>query len=232
MNSVCKARRVELPFASTSEIFVSSKKSPVGGLSKQVFDRIFSAIALLACAPLFLAIAVVLKILSPGPVFFRHERVGFGGKSFYCLKFRTMVVDSNERLRAHLAACPEAREEFKAQRKLRKDPRIVPGIGNFLRRTSLDEMPQLLNVLCNEMSIVGPRPVTSEETVLYGASKGDYMSVRPGITGLWQVSGRNSLTFDQRIKIDTRYVRKWTFFGDLGIILRTVRVLWIGEGVY
>lgn len=232
MNSIGKARTVEFPFASTSEISVSSQKSPVGGLAKHVFDLIVSAIALLACAPLFAVIAVLLKILSPGPVFFRHRRVGFGGESFDCLKFRTMAVDADKRLRTHLAACPKARKEFKTLRKLRKDPRIVPGIGIFLRKTSLDELPQLINVLCGEMSIVGPRPVTSEETTLYGASKGDYLSVRPGITGLWQVSGRNSLTFDQRVKIDTRYVREWTFFRDLGIMIRTVYVLWMGKDAY
>lgn len=205
-------------------------ESPLGGKLKRLIDVVFVMLALVVWVPVCIIIALVVRITSLGPIFYYHERIGFQGRRFSCIKFRTMVVDADARLREHLAACPDARDEFRTLRKLRNDPRIVPVVGHFLRKTSFDELPQLINVLRGEMSIVGPRPVTEEELKLYGSSKKAYYSVRPGITGLWQVSGRNSLTFSERVAIDTRYVQNWSFGLDLSIVARTCGVLLTGNG--
>jgi lipopolysaccharide/colanic/teichoic acid biosynthesis glycosyltransferase len=170
-----------------------------------------------------------LKVFSPGPLFFFHERIGFKGERFNCIKFRTMVLDAEARLREHLDSDPEARAEYAEKQKLRSDPRIVPGIGRFLRNSSLDELPQFVNVLFGDMSIVGPRPVTTEEVGFYGSQATTYMSTRPGITGLWQVSGRSSLTFVERVRIDATYVRNWSIAQDLKIIFRTVGAMLHGR---
>ena len=199
----------------------SAEDSPLGRIYKRGFDLAFASLALLASVLPFLIIAALLKVFSPGPLFFYHERVGFQGKRFKCIKFRTMMIDSEVRLLKHLNSDPIARAEYAEMQKLRDDPRIVPGIGHFLRKSSLDELPQLINVLFGDMSIVGPRPVTAEEVELYGAQKTTYLRTRPGITGLWQVSGRSSLAFVERVRIDATYVRNWSIAQDLNIILRT-----------
>lgn len=203
---------------------------PLGGPAKRIFDVVMAAVGLLACAPLFAVVALIVRFSSPGPIFFRHTRIGFDGKPFDCTKFRTMHVDADAQLAAHLKANPAARAEFEEYRKLKKDPRIVPVIGHFLRKTSLDELPQLINVLKGEMSLVGPRPVTQPEVARYGATRAAYQSTRPGITGLWQVSGRNTLSFDERVEIDKRYVANWSFGRDIGILFKTVKVLLIRDG--
>ncbi len=205
---------------------------PVGGIAKRLFDILFALVALCVGLIVVIVVAITMMILSPGPVFFRHERIGFGGRPFGCLKFRTMVMDSEEKLRDHLAASPDARREFEVLQKLRDDPRIIPGIGRFLRMTSLDESPQFLNVLCGDMSIVGPRPVTEAEIGRYGFASRCYLRAKPGITGLWQVSGRNDLSFAHRVRLDSVYVRRWSFFWDLAIILRTLKVLSTREGAF
>ncbi|MEO1798460.1 MAG: sugar transferase [Pseudomonadota bacterium] len=204
----------------------------VGGRRKRAFDIVFATLGLLGSGILFLVVAVVLRLTSRGPVFFRHERVGLNGETFMCLKFRTMHCNADEILAKTLATSPEAREEWREYRKLKNDPRIIPVVGNFLRKTSLDELPQLINVLRGDMSIVGPRPVTPEEIGLYGEYAWEVLTVRPGVTGLWQVSGRNWLTFDQRVALDTSYVRSWSMFADGRIIVRTVAVLLTGQGAY
>lgn len=204
----------------------------VGGRRKRAFDIVFATLGLLGSGILFLVVAVVLRLTSRGPVFFRHERVGLNGETFMCLKFRTMHCNADEILAKTLATSPEAREEWREYRKLKNDPRIIPVVGNFLRKTSLDELPQLINVLRGDMSIVGPRPVTPEEIGLYGEYAREVLTVRPGVTGLWQVSGRNWLTFDQRVALDTSYVRSWSMFADGRIIVRTVAVLLTGQGAY
>lgn len=206
--------------------------APLGGRLKRVCDIAFAGAALLASAIVFAVVAALLAIFSPGPIFFRHERIGFGGKRFDCLKFRTMVLDADARLEAHLASNPTARAEFATMRKLRDDPRIVPGIGAFLRKTSLDELPQLVNVLRGEMSLVGPRPVTEAEIEDYGMHRKDYLKVRPGITGLWQVSGRNELSFARRVAIDRVYVRNWSLRSDAAILVRTVKILVTRRGAF
>jgi lipopolysaccharide/colanic/teichoic acid biosynthesis glycosyltransferase len=193
---------------------------------------ILGAGALLAIAlPAFLLLALLIR-RDGGPVFFAHERVGRHGARFGCLKFRSMVVDSDRRLAALLAADPEARAEWEATRKLRRDPRVT-WIGRILRATSLDELPQLINVLRGEMSLVGPRPVpASELAAQYGAAAEHYLSVRPGITGLWQVSGRSDTTYAERVALDVRYATGHCLAMDLGILLRTPLVVLLRRGAY
>jgi exopolysaccharide production protein ExoY len=194
---------------------------PVGGLTKRVFDVTAASLIVVLASPLLLTVALLSKILSPGPLFFAHPRVGYGGKEFRCLKFRTMVVDSERKLAEHLAANPDAAAEWARDQKLRNDPRVT-WVGKFLRKTSLDELPQLLNVIRGDMSLVGPRPVVAAELARYGARRAAYQAARPGMSGLWQVSGRNSTTYDRRTELDELYVQTWTFSLDVGIILRTV----------
>lgn len=198
---------------------------PVGGGGKRLFDILFASLALAVGLAVIILLAIALKVLSPGPVFLRHERVGFQGRRFECLKFRTMVIDSEARLQAHHATSPDAVREYEILHKLQDDPRVIPGIGNFLRKSSLDELPQFLNVLLGDMSIVGPRPVTEPEIRKYGPASRSYFRAKPGITGLWQVSGRNDLSFSHRVLLDSVYVRRWSFLWDIAIVFRTVKVL-------
>jgi exopolysaccharide production protein ExoY len=163
----------------------------------------------------------VTRLSSPGPALFRHRRVGFNGKHFDCLKFRTMVTDAPERLRRLLESDRLAAAEWEANRKLRDDPRITV-IGAILRKSSLDELPQLFNVLKGDMSIVGPRPVTDEELERYASSVGAYLSCRPGITGLWQVSGRSTTTYNKRVACDAFYARNWSMTLDAKIMVVTL----------
>jgi lipopolysaccharide/colanic/teichoic acid biosynthesis glycosyltransferase len=187
---------------------------------KRAMDVAIAGAALLLALPVFVLIALAVRV-DGGPAFYAHPRVGRGGRLFGCLKFRSMVVDSQARLDAMLAADPGARAEWEATRKLRRDPRVTR-IGRFLRATSLDELPQLLNVLKGEMSIVGPRPVTQAELDRhYGAAAAHYLSVRPGITGLWQVSGRSDTSYDQRVALDVAYVSQPSVLADLRILVRT-----------
>jgi lipopolysaccharide/colanic/teichoic acid biosynthesis glycosyltransferase len=199
---------------------------------KRIFD-VAGALALtVSLFPLLLVIAALVKA-DGGPVLFAHERVGLGGRRFRCLKFRSMVADSAERLQALLAADPEARAEWAATRKLKRDPRVTR-IGRFLRASSLDERPQLLNVLRGEMSLVGPRPVMAAELAAqYGpAAAARYASVRPGITGLWQVSGRSDTSYAARVALDLRYLANPTLAGDLLILLRTPLAVLRRHGAY
>ncbi len=177
-----------------------------------------------------LAIAGLIR-LSGGPVLFRQWRVGRNGHEFPCYKFRTMVPNADEALRRLLDEDIEARAEWQRDQKLKQDPRITR-YGHFLRRTSLDELPQLFNVLQGQMSLVGPRPVIRSELTRYGRYAGYYLSVKPGITGLWQVSGRNDLSYTRRVALDCFYVKKGNFLFDVGILLRTVRAVIQGFGAY
>jgi lipopolysaccharide/colanic/teichoic acid biosynthesis glycosyltransferase len=179
-----------------------------------------AGLGLVLLSPFFLVVALLVRA-DGGPAFFAHQRVGRGGKLFGCLKFRSMVIDSQARLEALLASDPAARAEWEATRKLKNDPRITR-IGRFLRSTSLDELPQLINVLRGEMSLVGPRPVQEAEIDrYYGASAAHYMAVRPGITGLWQVSGRSETSYESRVALDVSYVSRPSMLADLSILLRT-----------
>ena len=218
-----------MAYADATEVY---SETVLGGVAKRTFDIGFSLAALVSIFPLFLLIMIMIRLNSTGNVFYVHNRIGLRGQTFPCLKFRTMVIDADEELRRLLEANPDARQEFALYQKLKRDPRVIPGIGAFLRTTSLDELPQLLNVLLGQMSIVGPRPVTHEELPKYGKAMDDYLSTRPGITGLWQVSGRNDLSFERRVEIDQTYVYEWSFLRDLRIIMRTVNVMLFRRGAY
>ena len=189
-------------------------------LAKRAMDIAIAGTALLVAAPFFLVVALLVRA-DGGPAFYAHPRVGRGGRVFGCLKFRSMVIDSEARLEALLAADPAARAEWEETRKLKQDPRVTR-IGRLLRATSLDELPQLINVLKGEMSIVGPRPVTQAELDrYYGVAAAHYLSVRPGITGLWQVSGRSETSYDHRVALDVAYVSQPSLLADIRILLRT-----------
>jgi exopolysaccharide production protein ExoY len=188
-----------------------------------------SLAALLFFAPLMLLVALLIRITDPGPVIFRHRRVGLNGKPFYCLKFRTMVMDSERRLQELLWNDPQARMEWHLHRKLRHDPRIT-WLGALLRKSSIDELPQFLNVLLGQMSIVGPRPIVEEEIVRYGRYFHHYSSVRPGITGLWQVSGRNNITYRRRVAMDVVYVRRKSLGFNMFIMGMTVPAVVAARG--
>jgi exopolysaccharide production protein ExoY len=214
-----------------AELDVSSQSSrmPKGGVSKRTFDVIAATTMLLFALPAMFFIAVLMFSTERGPILFGHERIGHNGKRFRCLKFRSMVVDSQQALARHLELFPQARAEWEATQKLRNDPRITP-LGRFLRVTSLDELPQLINVIRGEMSLVGPRPIVHDEVVRYADEIEAYAATRPGITGLWQVSGRSDVDYDQRVRLDSQYVREWTFWGDLIILIKTVKVVILRTG--
>lgn len=197
--------------------------------AKRAFDVTTACAILLFALPAMFFIAVLMFSFDRGPILFSHERIGLNGKRFRCLKFRSMVVDSQEALRRHLERFPRARAEWEATQKLRDDPRIT-SLGRFLRVTSLDELPQLINVIRGDMSLVGPRPIVQDEVVRYADQIEHYAAVRPGITGLWQVSGRSDCDYDQRVQLDTLYVRQWSFFGDLVILVKTIKVVILRTG--
>lgn len=194
---------------------------PIGGKQKRILDAAVAAVALVLLAPFLLILAAAVKLSMGGPVLYRHRRIGFNGVPFDCLKFRTMIAHSEVTFKNYLEGNPAAAEQWRKQRKLAKDPRVTR-LGHLLRKSSLDELPQLYNVLRGEMSLVGPRPVVSQELELYGNLLNDYIRARPGVTGLWQVSGRSLLSFDQRIALDSTYVREWTLSKDVVIMMQTV----------
>lgn len=195
----------------------------LGCMVKRVMDLVFATLAIIVLSPLFILIAALVST-SGGPVLYRHARIGKNGKSFDCLKFSTMIPGATECLEEYLSYHPQARAEWESTRKLTFDPRAT-AVGNLLRRTSLDELPQLFNVLMGDMSLVGPRPVTAPELNYYGDKAELYRSVRPGITGLWQISGRNDVSYEQRVALDARYVREQSLWRDISILLRTPRVV-------
>ena len=198
---------------------------------KWVFDCVCSLVGIIVVMPLFLLISIFIYFDSPGPVVFAHRRVGHKGEMFPCYKFRTMVKDSPEVLEEYLANHPDAREEWARDFKLKDDPRVTK-IGRFLRKTSLDELPQFFNVIKGEMSLVGPRPIVQAEVERYGEYINDYYLVRPGITGMWQVSGRNEIDYPDRVKLDSWYVRNWSMWMDIVILLKTVKVVFARKGAY
>jgi exopolysaccharide production protein ExoY len=216
-----------------SDLRVASSTSslPIGLASKRVIDIILALSGIVLLAPLLIICFVVTVVTSPGPALFRHRRVGFNGKFFDCLKFRTMVTDAPERLRQLFESDPVAAAEWAANRKLRHDPRVT-AIGAILRKSSLDELPQLFNVLKGDMSIVGPRPITEEELGRYSGAVNCYLACRPGITGLWQVSGRSTTTYGRRVECDTFYARKWSMTLDANILIVTIPALLLSDDAY
>lgn len=206
-------------------------EQPAGETVKRAIDLTGALLALIFFLPLMLLVALTVKATSPGPLIFAHRRLGKDGRDFYCLKFRSMVTNSAEVLARHLAANPEARAEWARDHKLRHDPRTTR-LGQFLRRSSLDELPQLINVLRGEMSLVGPRPIVLDEVSKYGRYIIYYTSVTPGITGLWQISGRSDMSYRRRVAIDTSYARKRCLQLDLAIMLRTLPAVLQAKGAH
>jgi exopolysaccharide production protein ExoY len=210
-------------------IAADMSQAPVGTTPKRIVDIALALSGIVLLAPLLIICFIATIMTSPGPALFRHRRVGFNGKHFDCLKFRTMVTDAPERLRSLLDSDPAAATEWAANRKLRNDPRVT-AIGTILRKSSLDELPQLFNVLRGEMSIVGPRPVTDEELERYANSMNAYLACRPGITGLWQVSGRSTTTYSKRVACDAFYARNWSMVLDAKIVIVTIPALLLTDG--
>jgi Undecaprenyl-phosphate galactose phosphotransferase WbaP len=181
--------------------------------------------------PLLLLIVLLIKLSSPGPILFGHLRIGRGGRHFKTYKFRTMVIDADEQLEKLLKSDPEVRRQWETNHKIKDDPRIT-GIGKFLRRTSLDELPQLINILKGEMSLVGPRPIVDGEVPKYGENFKRIFSIKPGLTGLWQVSGRSDTDYTSRVSYDTYYLQSWSVWLDLWVLFKTAGVVIRGKGAY
>jgi Undecaprenyl-phosphate galactose phosphotransferase WbaP len=198
-------------------------------LAKRAFDLAVCAAIMIPLLPLFLLLCLAVKLSSRGPILYGHWRIGRNERRFRVWKFRTMIVNADAELERRLAADPELREEWETEHKLHRDPRVT-AVGRFLRRSSLDEIPQLWNVLVGEMSLVGPRPITLHEVEKYGSIFHQYRRAIPGITGLWQVSGRNNVSYARRVEIDDYYVRNWSLALDLYILLRTLRTVVFSEG--
>jgi exopolysaccharide production protein ExoY len=223
MNSLADADSPRVLRFASGAFAVSARSAP-----KRILDIVLALSGIVLLAPLLIICFALTVVTSPGPVLFRHRRVGLNGRQFDCLKFRTMVTDAPERLRRLLESDPVAAAEWTANRKLRQDPRVTV-IGEILRRSSLDELPQLFNVLRGDMSIVGPRPVTDEELERYGTSIGAYLACRPGITGLWQVSRSSSTTYEQRVAYDAFYAQNWSMVLDIKIIVVTLPSLMFSD---
>jgi len=204
---------------------------PTGGIIKRAFDISAASLGLIFLSPVFLMVMLLVKLSDRGPAFYGHRRIGHNGQEFRCLKFRTMVVDGDKVLQEHLRNNPKAMEEWRSTRKLQDDPRVT-AVGSVLRKLSLDELPQLINILRGEMSVVGPRPVVHDELELYETSAVYYLQARPGLTGLWQISGRNDVSYATRIAFDTHYVENWSLTRDVMIIARTIPAVCMQRGSY
>ena len=198
---------------------------------KRIFDLTFTIIGAILISPILLIITLAVAIDNRGNIIFAHKRVGMHGKKFPCYKFQTMIPNAEEKLQEYLAENPDARKEWNESFKLTNDPRVTK-LGNFLRRTSLDELPQLWNVIRGEMSLVGPRPIVDAEICRYGVNIREYYMVLPGITGMWQVSGRSDTTYAERVAMDTWYVRNWSVWIDIMYLFKTVKAVFRGKGAY
>jgi Undecaprenyl-phosphate galactose phosphotransferase WbaP len=201
------------------------------GRVKRALDLILGALLLVVSVPIGVLIAAAIWLESGRPILFAHRRIGQGGKTFLLYKFRSMVANADAVLQRHLEQRPELAMEWRRDHKLKDDPRVTR-VGRFLRKRSLDELPQFWNVLRGDMSLVGPRPIVPEETGKYGPGFRMYTLVKPGLTGLWQVSGRNDTSYRKRVSLDAEYIRRWSLWLDLRILLQTVRVVVGGHGAY
>lgn len=197
--------------------------------AKRVFDVSIAVLSAIFVAPLLLTVALMIRLHDGKPAIFAHTRYGLNGRAFKCYKLRSMVADADKRLNELLETDPAARREWEATQKLNNDPRITP-IGKFIRASSIDELPQLMNVIRGDMSLVGPRPITMAERAKYGEHFAHYCSVRPGITGVWQISGRSNVSYPERVQMDVTYARTRTFWGDVWIILKTVPAVALSVG--
>ena len=219
---------VEYQFAPFS---ATRAKQPCGGALKRAFDIVVSLTAIIILSPLLLLVALAVRLSDGGPALFGHTRVGFSGKSFKCWKFRSMIPNSDAIFKQYLADNPDAAREWRQNQKVQNDPRVTP-LGFFLRKYSIDELPQLFNILMGDMSFVGPRPIQRSEYGKYGYSLRHYMSTRPGLTGLWQISGRSNSTYQKRVAFDRYYVMHWGMLTDVVLIIKTVPVAITGTGSY
>lgn len=211
----------------------NSMFSPVGKLVKRTMDITASGLALLLLSPLIGLVALMLKIEGQGgTIFYGGKRIGRKGQKFRCWKFRTMEPNSDHLLHQLLNEDPIVRSEWEKYRKLKNDPRVTTRTSRLIRKTSIDELPQLWNVFVGDMSLVGPRPILDDEVPYFGDSLNQYLQVRPGITGLWQVSGRNETSFERRVYWDSWYVRNWSVWGDIVILFKTLHVVLSGHGAY
>lgn len=237
-------------FAAHSEIgtmagmpIVALKRTPLDGwgrILKRGFDILGSGTGLIILAPFFLILGLIIKVADPGPVFYKHKRMSRTGQSIHIYKFRTMRArystgkgfsgKTDAEIFAELGK-PELTKEFAKSQKLNNDPRVSP-LGDFLRRSSIDELPQLFNVLKGDISLVGPRPVVEAELDRYGAQQSKLLALRPGVTGLWQISGRSDIGYDERVKLDMYYVENWSILMDIRILLRTIVILLTRKGAY
>ena len=215
-----------LGYASTNYLTKSFSR-----LIKRIIDVSLCVIASPFVLILTLIFAILIKIDSPGPVFFGHRRIGKNGKMIRCWKFRSMYADADERLKQILETDPEMAAEWERNRKFTDDPRVTK-VGKFLRKTSMDELPQLWNIITGDMSFVGPRPVTQEEIEKYGGAADYVLSVTPGLSGMWQISGRSDTGYDERIALDSYYIQNWSIWLDMWIIVKTVWVVLVGKGAY
>ena len=204
---------------------------PINRWIKTIFDYVLTITGTIAISPILIIIALWIYKDSPGPVIFKHRRIGKNGKEFNCYKFRSMCVDAKEKLEQLLKTDPKAKAEWEKDFKLKNDPRITKS-GAFLRKTSLDELPQIFNVLKGEMSLVGPRPIIRDEMARYGEYIEDYLMVKPGITGMWQVSGRSDTDYKQRVQLDSWYVRNWSVWLDVMLLWRTGKIVFQCKGAY
>jgi exopolysaccharide production protein ExoY len=212
----------------SSQVIGSFPAKPLG-IASRILDCVGALALLIFTAPLLAMICIAVKLQDGGPVFFVQRRIGQGGQMFSCLKIRTMVTNADKRLTEILASDSEARAEWALDQKLRNDPRIT-GFGRFLRKSSLDELPQLVNVLRGDMSLVGPRPIVLEEVPRYGQWLRHYCAVRPGITGVWQVNGRNSISYRRRVACDVLYARRQSTLLNVGILLKTIPAVLTQDG--
>ncbi|MCF3638945.1 sugar transferase [Rhizobium sp. TRM95111] len=210
---------------------IATGAPPVGGISKRSFDILAAVAALVLLSPIFLLIMALVKLSDGGSIFYGHRRVGHNGQTFHCLKFRTMMPNGDAVLQEFLRNNPAAYEEWRTTRKLQHDPRVTI-VGSVLRKLSLDELPQIINILRGEMSVVGPRPVVEDELEMYEAAAVYYLQTRPGLTGLWQVSGRNDVSYASRVAFDTHYVRNWSLLADFVIVVRTIPAVCLSRGSY
>ncbi len=225
MNEIAKSTSLDPRYIGT-EI-----APPLGGPAKRAFDIAGAAAGIIILSPLFILIALLVKLSDGGSIFYGHRRIGRGGRLFRCLKFRTMVPDGDAVMAVHFRDNPDAKAEWEATRKLKDDPRVTR-VGGVLRKLSLDELPQIINILLGDMSIVGPRPVVRDELDYYGKAAVFYLKSRPGLTGLWQVSGRNDTSYRARVAMDCVYAARRNAVMDFKIMVATVPAVLLSRGSY
>lgn len=217
------------PSSDTAEQFANDDRFfGIDGQAKRLIDLVMTLPVLIFISPLLITLAILIKLDDGGPVLFKQARLGRHGNTFSMLKFRTMRVGADALLEQYLKQNPDQRREWNKYQKLKADPRITR-LGKFLRKSSLDELPQLLNILLGDMSVVGQRPILPVQREAFGGHIEHYERARPGLTGLWQVSGRNALSFEDRARLGTLYAERWSLIGDFKLILKTVPVVLMAQ---